>query len=82
MAEGVRAISGADIGVSLTGILGPTGATMDKPVGLVYIGICDDKICTGREFHFGDDRLHNKDRASQAALEMIRRKLLGIPYEE
>jgi nicotinamide-nucleotide amidase len=82
MAEGVKAISGTDVGLSVTGILGPTGATAGKPIGLVFIGLCDDKICTAKEFHFGDDRLLNKDRASQAALEMLRRNLLGISYDD
>ncbi|MCF8240040.1 MAG: competence/damage-inducible protein A [Melioribacteraceae bacterium] len=82
MANGVKAASGTDLGISVTGIMGPTGATEDKPVGLVFIGICDDKMCTAKEFHFGDDRLLNKDRTSQAALEMLRRNLLGIPYDE
>jgi nicotinamide-nucleotide amidase len=82
MAEGIKAISGSDIGISITGILGPTGATPTKPVGLVYIGLCDSTICTAREFLFGDDRLLNKDRASQAALEMLRKYLLGISYED
>ncbi|MFZ5948718.1 MAG: competence/damage-inducible protein A [Stygiobacter sp.] len=82
MAEGVKAISGIDIGIAVTGILGPSGATPTKPIGLVYIGLCDDKICTAKEFHFGDNRLLNKDRASQAALEMLRRHLLGIPYDD
>ncbi|WKZ68090.1 MAG: competence/damage-inducible protein A [Melioribacteraceae bacterium] len=82
MAEGVKAISGSDIGLSVTGIMGPTGATPNKPVGLVYVGICDDNLCTAKEFRFGDDRLLNKDRTAQAALEMVRRNLLGIPYDE
>lgn len=82
MAEGVRAVSGTDIGISTTGILGPTGATTNKPVGLVYIGYCDDKICTAKKFLFGDDRILNKQRATQAALEMLRRQLLGISDEE
>ncbi|MBS3945114.1 MAG: CinA family protein, partial [Melioribacter sp.] len=82
MAEGIKSISGSDIGLATTGIMGPTGATPTKPVGLVYIGICDDKICTAKEFRFGDDRLLNKDRASQAALEMLRRNLLGISYDD
>lgn len=82
MAEGVKAISGCDIGIGVTGILGPTGATETKSIGLVYIGLCDDKICTAKEYRFGDDRLLNKDRASQAALELLRRHLLGIPYDD
>ena len=82
MAEGVRAVSGTDIGIAATGIMGPTGATFNKPVGLAYIGFCDSKICTAKEFRFGDDRLLNKDRTSQAALDMIRRNLLGIDYED
>lgn len=82
MAEGVKAISGTDIGISTTGILGPTGATTNKPVGLVYIGYCDEKVCTAKKFLFGDNRLLNKQRATQAALEMLRRQLLGISDEE
>lgn len=82
MAEGIKSVSGSDIGLAITGIMGPTGATSNKPVGLVYIGICDDKICTAKEFRFGDDRILNKDRASQAALEMLRRNLLGITYDD
>ncbi len=78
MAEGVKSISGTDLGLSTTGIMGPTGATADKPVGLVFIGICDEKVCTAKEFQFGDDRLLNKQRAAQAALDMLRRHLLGI----
>jgi len=81
MAEGVKSISGTDLGLSTTGIMGPTGATSDKPIGLVYIGICDDKVCTAKEFQFGDDRLLNKQRAAQAALDMLRRHLLGISDE-
>lgn len=40
MAEGVKKLSGADIGISTTGIAGPTGGTPEKPVGLVYLGVC------------------------------------------
>jgi nicotinamide-nucleotide amidase len=82
MAQGVKSISGTDIGLAVTGILGPTGATSTKSVGYVIIALCDDKSCTSKVFRFGDDRQLNKDRTSQAALEMIRRNLLGIPYED
>ncbi len=78
MAEGIRAVSGVDIGLAVTGIMGPTGASENKPVGLVYIGISDEKVCTAKEFRFGDDRLLNKDRTAQAAIDMVRRHLLGI----
>jgi nicotinamide-nucleotide amidase len=82
MAEGIKAISGADIGLSTTGIMGPTGATFNKPIGLVYIGFCDDKICYAKKFLFGNDRIINKQRVSQTALEMLRRNLLRIPDED
>lgn len=82
MAEGIKSISGTDIGVSLTGILGPTGGVAEKPVGTVFIGYCDNKVCTAKRFQFGEDRLLNKNRATQAALEMVRRNLLGIALEE
>ena len=82
MAEGIKSISGADIGISLTGIMGPSGAVTDKPVGTVFIGYCDDKVCTAKRFQFGEDRILNKHRATQAALDMIRRRILGISFEE
>jgi len=82
MAEGVKSTSGADIGLATTGIMGPTGATADKPIGLVYIGYCDDKVCTARKYNFGDDRLLNKQRTAQAALDFLRRQLLGISLDD
>lgn len=82
MAEGVKSTSGADIGLSTTGIMGPTGATPDKFVGLVYIGYCDEKVCTAKKFIFGDDRLLNKQRTAQAALDFVRRQLLGISLND
>jgi nicotinamide-nucleotide amidase len=82
MAEGVKSTSGSDIGIAVTGIMGPTGATTDKPVGLVYIGYCDDKVCTAKKFIFGNERLLNKQRTMQAALNMVRKQLLGISLDD
>lgn len=82
MAEGIKSISGTDIGLSVTGIMGPTGATDSKPIGLVYIGLCDEKACLAKKFTFGDERYINKQRTSQAALEMLRRHLLGISLDD
>jgi nicotinamide-nucleotide amidase len=82
MAEGAKSTSGADIGLATTGIMGPTGATTEKPVGLVYIGYCDEKVCTARKFTFGNDRILNKERTAQAALDFVRRQLLGISTDD
>ena len=82
MAEGVKSTSGASIGISTTGIMGPTGATTGKPVGLVYIGYCDDKVCTAKKFTFGDNRILNKQRTAQAALDFVRRQVLGISSDD
>jgi len=82
MADGVKSTSGSDIGIAVTGIMGPTGATTDKPVGLVYIGYCDEKVCTAKKFVFGNERLLNKQRTMQAALNMVRKQLLGISLDE
>ena len=78
MAEGVRQISGVNIGISTTGIAGPTGGTQEKPVGLVWIGYADAKETSSVKFLLGDNRLRVKERASQAALDLIRRKVLHI----
>ncbi|KAA0242584.1 MAG: competence/damage-inducible protein A [Chlorobiota bacterium] len=82
MAEGIKSTSGADIGLATTGIMGPTGASTNKPVGLVFIGYCDDKVCTAKKIQFGEERLLNKERTAQAALDFVRRKLLGISSDD
>jgi len=71
MAEGIRKKSNVDIGVSTTGIAGPTGGTDEKPVGLVYIAISTSKDTTVRKYNFTGNRLQNKERACNAALWMI-----------
>lgn len=78
MAVGVRKLAGTDIGLSTTGIAGPTGGTAEKPVGLLWIGYADAKGELAVKFQLGDGRLRFKERASQAALELVRRKLLQI----
>lgn len=82
MARGIKSISCTDLGLSVTGILGPTGATEGKPIGLVYISLCDNKSCIVKKFLFGEDRLLNKQRATQAALDMIRKHILGIQQDD
>jgi nicotinamide-nucleotide amidase len=75
MAEGIRTTAPADIGLSTTGIAGPTGGTPEKPVGLVWIGYADATGSLAVKFTFGEGRLRVKERATQAALEIVRRRL-------
>ena len=74
MASGVRESLGADVGVSVTGIAGPGGGTPEKPVGLVWIAVHASEV-KARRFHVGGDRAEIRQRAAQAALEMVRRAL-------
>ncbi len=78
MAEGVRRGAGTDFGIGLTGIAGPDGGTPEKPVGLTYIGLAWEGGSLAREYRFLSDRAVNKVRASQMALDLLRRHLLGI----
>ncbi len=78
MAKGMRERTGVSVALSVTGIAGPGGATETKPVGLVYIGLDGggDEVMT-REFRFHGDRSVIRQRAAQAALDMLRRWLMN-----
>ena len=76
MARGVRARLGADVGISTTGVAGPSGGTPDKPVGTVWIGYADDRGETAVLKHFVKNREMNKALASTAVLDLARRKLV------
>ena len=77
MARGVKQVTGSTIGVSVTGVAGPGGGTESVPVGTVYIGLSDDVMTSNRRLVFPGDRRLVRWRASQAALDMIRRRYLG-----
>ncbi len=78
MAAGVRYLMSTDFGLSTTGIAGPTGGTGQKPVGLVWIGFSSKEKTYAVSFNFGVNREINIQRASQRALEILRRELLNI----
>jgi len=72
MAEGVRRLAKTDYGLSVTGIAGPTGGTPQKPVGLVFIGFAHENDSFAQKFLLGEDRKINRERATQAALNLVR----------
>ncbi len=82
LATNVRKAAKADIGLSTTGIAGPTGGSSEKPVGLVYIGLSDEQSTQAFEFRFTGSRETVKKRASQAALELLRRHCLQMPARD
>jgi nicotinamide-nucleotide amidase len=75
LAEGVRRRTGAAIGLAITGIAGPGGGTPEKPVGLVFIALADERSTEVRQFQFPGDRERVRTWSSVAALEMIRRRI-------
>lgn len=83
MAEGIRRLSGAGYGVSTTGIAGPSGATEDKPVGTVCIGISSEKGTYAHRFVFdgemfkdtGDKRTAIRLEAVYTALTLLKKEI-------
>ena len=78
MAEGVRAALGADYSVATTGIAGPGGGTDEKPVGLVYVAVADERGTVVAEHNWPGTREQFKRRVSQMALNMVRKRILGM----
>lgn len=76
MADGVKHRADTDFGLSVTGIAGPGGGTEEKPVGLVYIALADDAHIEHRKLILPGDRNLIRWRASQAALDLLRRRLI------
>jgi nicotinamide-nucleotide amidase len=78
LADGARAALDADVGVGVTGIAGPGGATQSKPVGLVWLSAShrDGRRLT-RSVTLPGGRVDIRDRATTVALHLVRRLLLG-----
>lgn len=67
MAVGIRKLSGADIGISTTGIAGPGGGTDEMPVGLVFVGICSRRGTSAVRLLLGPDSNNERSRIRMAA---------------
>lgn len=71
MAAGARAAFAPTLAVSVTGVAGPDGGTVSKPVGLTYIALADAAGTDVRRFAFAGDRAANREAAARAALEWL-----------
>lgn len=78
MAEGVVRLSQARIGISVTGIAGPGGGTEEKPVGLVYAGMCIDGKIKVKKLNLSGDRQKVRTRTMLTVLDWLRRELQEI----
>ena len=78
MAAGIRDLMGSQVGVGITGIAGPEGGTVEKPVGQVWIAVDLDGRVAVHGGRFIGDRAEIRFRATQTALNMIRRELLSV----
>lgn len=77
MAEGVRKMAGTDLGLASTGIAGPDGGSVAKPVGTVYLALSDAHQTICRHYVYRWDRKRNKHIFSQAALLLLKNYLQG-----
>ena len=71
MANGVRIKLKSDIGIALSGIAGPTGGSIGKPVGTVFIALADSEQVMCRKFEFQSDRIGNIEQAVHQALILL-----------
>jgi len=77
MAAGIRSRTNADIGLSVTGIAGPTGGTPEKPVGTVFIGLATTETVIDIHSLFVGDRWQIQELTAVKSLDLLRRLLLG-----
>ena len=80
MAVGVRELAKVDVGVASTGIAGPGGATVSKPVGLAFVAVATVDRVETREFHWHGDRAANRAASVAAAADLLHEIIL--PYIE
>jgi len=77
MARGARRIFNTNIGISVSGIAGPTGGLPEKPVGTTWFGLATDSGEWTRHFCWDGDRIQNKHSSSEAALQFVADYLEG-----
>ena len=68
LAFNLRILSNVNISVGITGIAGPTGGTIEKPVGLVYVSFSTEEETIVKQFNFQTDRLEFKEKVFEEIL--------------
>jgi competence/damage-inducible protein CinA-like protein len=77
MCQSVRIKNGTDYALALSGIAGPTGGTVQKPVGTVWIAVCDATSTYTKLYHLKGNRIQNIERTANLGLEMLRKLIVG-----
>ena len=77
MARGIQSAAHVDLSLAVTGIAGPDGGSDAKPVGLIYVAVADKQTVRTEEHRLLGGREQIRLRASQMALDMVRRHLIG-----
>jgi nicotinamide-nucleotide amidase len=80
MAQGVRSRFGTDLGLSVTGVAGPSGGTPQKPVGTVHLGLAHGARVLSGHYRFWGSRIQVKQQSATMALDWVRRYLNGYPF--
>ncbi len=75
MAEGAAKVARANVGLSTTGIAGPSGGTPEKPVGLIFVACCVNGVTSVQECHFNGTREENRKKTVETALKLLLQNL-------
>lgn len=81
MARGARSALEADVGLSVSGVAGPGGGTLEKPVGLVWVGLSLDGVELAQAFQFAGDRRAVKEQAAEGALGFLLDNLVLVDFK-
>lgn len=81
MVNGIAKESGSKVAIATTGLAGPGGGTINKPVGLVYIGIYINGESIVKKFNFNGERDEIRDKTTTSTLELLREEMLIREYK-
>lgn len=80
MARGIKELSESHVGISTTGVAGPTGGTKEKPVGLVYMGVCVNNrvFAVKGEFYKTAERENIRETAAKAVMLLALEEIINL----